>query len=84
MLLVPGGPFDMGNPFNTGHADEKPVHSVTLTDYEIGRLEITNQQVADVLNWANANGRITSISNKWVEAFGKRLVWLNASACQIS
>ncbi len=39
MVLVVGGTFQMGN--NDGDADEKPVHSVTLSDFYIGRYEVT-------------------------------------------
>ena len=39
MVAVAGGTFNMGS--NDGEGDEKPVHSVTLSDYYIGETEVT-------------------------------------------
>lgn len=39
MRRVEGGTFQMGS--NNGYSDEKPVHSVTLSDYYIGETEVT-------------------------------------------
>ena len=39
MVAVEGGTFRMGS--NDGYSDEKPVHSVTLSDYYIGETEVT-------------------------------------------
>lgn len=44
MILVKGGTFDMGATAEQGtdaKADEKPVHSVTLSDYYIAETEVT-------------------------------------------
>ena len=44
MILVKGGTFDMGATSEQGtdaKADEKPVHSVTLSDYYIAETEVT-------------------------------------------
>ena len=44
MILVKGGTFDMGATDEQGtdaKADEKPVHSVTLSDYYIAETEVT-------------------------------------------
>ena len=44
MILVKGGTFDMGATTEQGtdaKADEKPVHSVTLSDYYIAETEVT-------------------------------------------
>ena len=41
---IPAGPFQMGS--TTGSADEKPVHTVTLPEFQIGRYEVTNRQYA--------------------------------------
>ena len=40
MVQVKGGTFDMGS---TSYDDEKPVHSVTLSDYAIGETEVTQE-----------------------------------------
>ena len=41
MVYVAGGTFQMGS--NVGDYDEKPVHSVTLSDYYIGQTEVTQE-----------------------------------------
>ena len=42
MVFVQGGTFTMGA--TSGDADEKPAHSVTLSDYYIGKYEVTQAQ----------------------------------------
>lgn len=42
MVFVKGGTFQMGS--NSGESDERPVHSVTLTDFYIGKYEVTVEQ----------------------------------------
>jgi formylglycine-generating enzyme required for sulfatase activity len=43
MVEIPGGSFAMGS--NSGEADEKPVHSVTITQaFAIGKTEVTQEQ----------------------------------------
>ncbi len=42
MIFVQGGTFKMGS--NDGDANEKPVHSVTVSDFNIGKYEITVAQ----------------------------------------
>ena len=42
MIFVEGGTFKMGR--SAGGSDEKPVHSVTLTSYSIGKYEVTQIQ----------------------------------------
>ncbi len=39
MVLVEGGSFEMGG--NDGYDDERPIHNVTLSDYYIGKYEVT-------------------------------------------
>ena len=41
MVFVEGGAFQMGSNDSEAEADEKPVHSVTLSDYYIGETEVT-------------------------------------------
>ncbi len=57
MVLVPAGTFTMGrtsagDDAQYGDANELPTHSVTLSAYQIGKHEVTNQQYCEVLNWA--------------------------------
>jgi formylglycine-generating enzyme required for sulfatase activity len=42
MVFVEGGQFNMGS--NTGGLNEKPVHSVKLSSFYIGKYEITQEQ----------------------------------------
>ena len=39
MVAVPGGCFQMGS--DTGSSDEKPVHEVCVSNYQIGKYEVT-------------------------------------------
>lgn len=39
MIAVEGGTFKMGS--TSGYDDEKPIHKVTLSDYSIGKYEVT-------------------------------------------
>jgi formylglycine-generating enzyme required for sulfatase activity len=41
-VLVPAGAFKMGDNFGDGESRERPVHSVTLDAYYIGKHEVTN------------------------------------------
>ena len=43
-LLVSGGSFKMGDNFGDGEARERPVHTVDLDSFYIGKYEITNGQ----------------------------------------
>ncbi|MDI6788565.1 MAG: SUMF1/EgtB/PvdO family nonheme iron enzyme, partial [Planctomycetota bacterium] len=38
-VLIPGGTFRMGS--NDGHDDEKPIHEVTVSNFLIGKYEVT-------------------------------------------
>ena len=42
MVFVEGGTFQMGS--SSGYSDEKPVHSVTLSGFNIGKYEVTQAQ----------------------------------------
>jgi formylglycine-generating enzyme required for sulfatase activity len=48
MIEIPGGLFRMGS--DTGHADERPVHDVSLPTFSIDRTPVTNAQFAEFLN----------------------------------
>ncbi len=60
MVSVPASWFEMGDPWNEGSDNEVPVHDVYLDAYQIGKYEITNQQFADILNWARGRGYLTN------------------------
>ncbi|MDY0281863.1 MAG: SUMF1/EgtB/PvdO family nonheme iron enzyme, partial [Salinivirgaceae bacterium] len=44
MVAVRGGTFQMGDTFGDGGSDEKPVHSVTVSDFYMGKYEVTQAQ----------------------------------------
>ncbi len=58
MVYVAAGTFQMGDTWGDGESDEKPVHSVTMSGFYMGKYEVTNAQVVDVFNWALAQGKI--------------------------
>ncbi|MBA4423544.1 MAG: hypothetical protein C0390_10700, partial [Syntrophus sp. (in: bacteria)] len=49
LVLVKGGCFQMGDAFGDGQADEKPVHSVCVDDFYMGKYEITQGQWQSVM-----------------------------------
>jgi len=49
---IPDGTFQMGDSFNEGYSDERPVHTVQLDSFAIGKFEVTNQQYCEYLNSA--------------------------------
>jgi formylglycine-generating enzyme required for sulfatase activity len=44
LVRVTGGAFSMGDVFGEGRENERPVHAVTLSDFDIGRYEVTVAQ----------------------------------------
>ncbi len=62
MVEVPGGSFEMGDSFGEGSSSELPVHTVYLSPYSIDTCEVTNQQYADGLNWAYAQGGLITVT----------------------
>jgi len=41
MMLIPGGSFEMGDHFNEGGTNERPVHTVTLDGFYMDNSEVT-------------------------------------------
>jgi len=70
MVFVPGGSFDMGDTFGEGTSDELPVHAVLLSPYYIDKYEVTNEQYAAALNWANAQGGLITVTDGVVYKYG--------------
>jgi len=46
-VFVKGGTFQMGS--NVGRIDEKPVHTITISDYYIGKYEVTQKEWKEVM-----------------------------------
>jgi len=84
LVFVESGTFAMGDNFDEGDDDERPVHTVFLDAYSIGKYEVTNEQFAGFLNdtindiefgtpWYDiddVNAKIHLISGKFVPVFG--------------
>jgi len=72
LVIIPGGTFQMGD--EVGDLEDwcRPVHTVTLDDFEMSTTEITNEQYAVYLNEALASGDI-EIKND--DAYGKTGDW---------
>ena len=86
MISVPAGAFEMGRPYppdadwkGGSYQNETPVHSVTLSAYEIGKYEVTNQEYADMLNWANGQGYLDKASSSTATAYGHELLGVDAN-----
>ena len=60
MVSVAGGTFTMGDTWGDGEADEKPTHEVTLSPFYVGKTEVTNAEMARVMQWAYDNGHTTA------------------------
>ncbi|MDR1847902.1 MAG: formylglycine-generating enzyme family protein [Bacteroidales bacterium] len=76
MVFVKGGTFMMGS--NDGDSDEKPVHSVTLSDFYIGKYEVTQAQWKAVMGnnpsyFKGDNLPVEQVSWDDVQEFIKRL-----------
>ena len=52
MVYISDGTFQMGDSFREAGSDERPVHTVTLDSFFMGKYEVTNQQYCDYLNSA--------------------------------
>lgn len=65
MVYVEGGMFEMGSNDSDAGLDEKPVHSVTLSSYYIGKYEVTQQQWQDVMgnNPSSSEGSDKPVTN---------------------
>ncbi len=57
MVFVQGGTFQMGSTSEQKNCydDEKPVHSVTLSDFYIGKYEVTQKQWRDIMGTNPSN-----------------------------
>jgi len=58
-VFIPGGTFQMGDPFGEGEDNEIPVHTVTLNGFQMSKYSITNGQYCEYLNSAKDTGFVT-------------------------
>jgi formylglycine-generating enzyme required for sulfatase activity len=52
LVPVPAGTFQMGDSIGDGESNQRPVHTVTLDSFAMGKYEITNGQYCTFLNSA--------------------------------
>ncbi|MDR1847375.1 MAG: formylglycine-generating enzyme family protein [Bacteroidales bacterium] len=76
MVFVKGGTFSMGS--NDGDSDEKPVHSVTVSGFYIGKYEVTQAQWKAVMgnnpsNFKGDNLPVENVSWNDVQEFIRKL-----------
>ena len=76
MVFVQGGTFEMGS--NNGDSDEKPIHTVTVSDFYMSATEVTQAQWKAVMgsnpsNWKGDNLPVESVSWNDVQKFLKKL-----------
>ncbi|KJR42911.1 serine/threonine protein kinase [Candidatus Magnetoovum chiemensis] len=72
MVYVRGGEFEMGDVFGDGYDYEKPVHTVELDDYWIGKYPVTQMQWESVMgynpSYFKGCGSLPVESVSWYEA----------------
>jgi formylglycine-generating enzyme required for sulfatase activity len=56
--LIPGGEFEMGDQYDIGGSDERPVHNVYIDSFYMAIYETTNADYVVFLNAAYADGTI--------------------------
>ena len=84
MVYVAGGTFQMGS--NVGDYDEKPVHSVTLSDYYIGQTEVTQELWQAVMgsNPSDFKGAKNPVNNVSWNDCQEFIIKLNRLTCGAS
>ncbi len=78
MVDIPGGTFAMGDSFGEVDSDERPVHTVTVSTFAMGKFEITNAQYCAYLNSA-LNGGTIYVSSGLVYGTGNNKYYCDTS-----
>ncbi len=86
MVLISAGTFTMGDTYGVGTSDERPIHDVYVSAFYMDRKEVTNRQMADVLQWGLDRGLIaaSTLTVKNQEGNPQELLDLDDSHCEIS
>lgn len=86
MVLVDADSFQMGDNYNEGGSDERPVHDVYVSGFYMDRYEVSNEQMREVLQWAYDTNKIGATANTVTnnEGSAQELLELNDADCQIS
>jgi len=86
MCYIPAGIFSMGDHYNIGNSDERPVHNVYVDGFYMDKYEVSNGKMREVMQWAYDNGKITASAStvRNTEGNQQELLDLDSSYCQIS
>jgi len=70
-VLVKGGTYEMGDIFGDGFPWEQPVHTVTVSDFYIGKYEVTQEQWEKVMgsnpSHFRGDGRLPVEMVSWID-----------------
>ena len=88
-VLIPAGTFTMGSPSDElGRDDDETQHTVTLTNnFYMSATEVTNQQYADMAQWAYDKGYCSAMSSSVqdnLDGSTDELLDLDDGQCEIS
>jgi len=88
-VLIPADTFTMGSLWDEPERqNDETLHLVTLThDFYMSEVEVTNQQYADMSQWAYDNGYCTATSSSLqdnLDGSTTELLDMDSSACDIS
>jgi len=85
MVRIPAGSFNMGDSFLEGNLCERPVHSVYISEFNIDKYEVSNEEMRRVMQWAYDNGKITATPLTVINASGNQqeLIDLDSPYCQL-
>lgn len=88
-VFVPGGTFSMGDTFEAGMEDEKPVHEVRLSDYYLATCPVTQAQWKCLMrenpsNFVGDDHPVEQVTLPDVQAFVEKLNAASASTSQFS
>jgi formylglycine-generating enzyme required for sulfatase activity len=64
LVSIPGGTFEMGDEVGDLKAACRPVHTVTVSSFQMSEAEITNEQYCAFLNGALVTGDITATNSR--------------------
>jgi formylglycine-generating enzyme required for sulfatase activity len=82
-VSIPGGTFQMGDEVGDLWSECRPVHTVTVSGFDMSVYEITNAQYAKYLNEALASGNITATSSSVTGSkgtyIGQEYIYLSGS-----
>jgi formylglycine-generating enzyme required for sulfatase activity len=63
MTFVPPGEFEMGDAWGEGGANERPVHTVYISPFQVNKYEVSLAEYAAALNWAATEGGHIEVRN---------------------